>query len=160
VPLWAGRWAWWWRTRTTTRTYLSAPISGAGALRDLSVMVIVIPFASCFRIHLLLQRTRFSVLIAATTQSSFNEASEIISPTCQNPWPKFWRSPRSDLLALLAGVITKGTLAYDRDNSPVGHQVAEAPPRAAQTRGLESRRVPLTSPVVGRLHGVVARGRA
>jgi membrane protease YdiL (CAAX protease family) len=31
-------------------TYLSAPISGGSALRDLSVMVIVIPFAVCFRI--------------------------------------------------------------------------------------------------------------
>jgi hypothetical protein len=31
-------------------TYLSAPISGGSALRDVSVMVIVIPFAVCFRI--------------------------------------------------------------------------------------------------------------
>jgi hypothetical protein len=120
-------------------------------------MVIVIPFASCFRIHLLLQRTRFSVLIAATTQSSFNEASEIISPNVPESLAQVLALASVGLLALLAGVITKGTLAYDRDNSPVGHQVAEAPPRAAQTRGLESRRVPLTSPVVGRLHGVVAR---
>jgi membrane protease YdiL (CAAX protease family) len=77
---------------------LSAPISGAGALRDLSVMVIVIPFAICFRILITFayNRTRFSVLIASITHASFNEASEIISPNVTgDPWPKFSRSPQS-----------------------------------------------------------------
>jgi membrane protease YdiL (CAAX protease family) len=63
-------------------TYLSAPISGESALRNLSVMVIVIPSAICFRILITFayNRTRFSVLIASITHASFNEASEIISP--------------------------------------------------------------------------------
>jgi hypothetical protein len=70
-------------------------------------MVIVIPFASCFRIHLLLQRTRFSVLIAATTQSSLNEASEIISPNVPESLAQVLALASVGLLALLAGVIAK-----------------------------------------------------
>jgi len=68
-------------------TYLSAPISGDSARRDLSVMVIVIPFAICFRILITFayNRTGFSVLIAAITHASFNEASEIISPNVPGP---------------------------------------------------------------------------
>jgi membrane protease YdiL (CAAX protease family) len=63
-------------------TYLSAPIFAGVAIRDLSVMVIVIPFAICFRILITFayNRTRFSVLIAAISHASLNEASEIISP--------------------------------------------------------------------------------
>jgi membrane protease YdiL (CAAX protease family) len=58
----------------------------------------VIPFAICFRILITFayNRTRFSVLIAAITHASFNEASEIISQTCRDPWPRFSRSPQSD----------------------------------------------------------------
>jgi hypothetical protein len=56
-------------------TYLSVPISGESALRDLSVMAIVIPLAICFRILITFayNRTRFSVIIAATTHASFNK---------------------------------------------------------------------------------------
>ena len=59
-------------------TYLNAPVSAESALRDLSVMVIVMPFAICFRILITFayNRTGFSVLIAAITHTSFNEASE------------------------------------------------------------------------------------
>jgi hypothetical protein len=80
-------------------TYLSAPISGESAIRDLSVMVIVIPFAICFRILITFayNRTRFSVLIAAISPASFNEASEIISPNVPGVLaPKLWRSLQSD----------------------------------------------------------------
>jgi uncharacterized protein len=107
-------------------TYLSAPISGAGALRDLSVMVIVIPFAICFRILITFayNRTRFSVLIAAITHASFNEASEIISPNVPGPLAQVLAFASVGLLALLAVVLTKGKLAYNRDQSPVTHQVA------------------------------------
>jgi len=50
-------------------------------------MVIVIPFAICFRILITFayNRTGFSVLIAAITHASFNEASEIISPNVPGP---------------------------------------------------------------------------
>jgi hypothetical protein len=88
-------------------------------------MVIVIPFAICFRILITFayNRTRFSVLIAAISPASFNEASEIISPNVPRPLaPKLWRSLHR-LLALLAAVISKGTWAYNRDQGPVAHQV-------------------------------------
>jgi uncharacterized protein len=107
-------------------TYLSAPISGAGALRDLPVMVIVIPFAICFRILITFayNRTRFSVLIASITHASFNEASEIISPNVTGPLAQVLAFASVGLLALLAVVLTKGKLAYNRDHSPTAHQVA------------------------------------
>jgi uncharacterized protein len=107
-------------------TYLSAPISGDSALRDLSVMVIVIPFAICFRILITFayNRTRFSVLIAAMTHASFNEASQIISPNVTGPLAQVLAFASVGLLALLAVVISKGTLAYNRDHSQVTHQVA------------------------------------
>ena len=72
-------------------TYLSAPISGAGALRDLSVMVIVIPFAICFRILITFayNRTGFSVLIAAITTPpstliALNRGCRRRSPACRS----------------------------------------------------------------------------
>jgi len=107
-------------------TYLSTPISGQSALRDLSVMVIVIPFAVCFRILITFayNRTRFSVLIAAITHASFNEASEIISPNVTGPLAQVLAFASVGLMALLAVVISKGTLAYNRDHSPAAHQMA------------------------------------
>jgi uncharacterized protein len=107
-------------------TYLSAPVSGESALRDLSVMAIVIPFAICFRILITFayNRTGFSVLIAAITHASFNEASEIIAPNVPGPLAQVLAFASVGLLALLAAVISKGTLAYNRDHSPAAHQVA------------------------------------
>jgi membrane protease YdiL (CAAX protease family) len=106
-------------------TYLSAPISGESAIRDLSVMVIVIPFAVCFRILITFayNRTRFSVLIAAISHASFNEASEIISPNVPGPLAQVLAFASVGLLALLAVVISKGTLAYKRDQGHVANQV-------------------------------------
>ena len=106
-------------------TYLSAPISGESAIRDLSVMVIVIPFAVCFRILITFayNRTRFSVLIAAISHASFNEASEIISPNAPGPLGQVLAFASVGLLALLAVVISKGTLAYNRHQGPVANQV-------------------------------------
>lgn len=62
------------------------------------MMVIVIPFAICFRILITFayNRTRFSVLIAAITHASFNQASESSPQTCRDPWPRFSRSPQLD----------------------------------------------------------------
>jgi uncharacterized protein len=107
-------------------TYLSAPFTGESALRDLSVMAIVIPFAICFRILITFayNRTGFSVLIAAIAHTSFNEASEIIAPNVPGPLAQVLAFASVGLLALLAAVISKGTLAYNRDHSPVAHQVA------------------------------------
>ena len=106
-------------------TYLSAPISGESAIRDLAVMVIVIPFAVCFRILITFayNRTRFSVLIAAISHASFNEASEIISPNVPGPLGQVLAFASVGLLALLAVVISKGTLAYNRHQRPVANQV-------------------------------------
>ncbi|HJV12677.1 MAG TPA: type II CAAX endopeptidase family protein [Propionibacteriaceae bacterium] len=107
-------------------TYLSAPISGQSALRDLSVMLIVIPFAVCFRILITFSynRTRFSVLIAAITHASFNEASEIISPNVPGPLGQVLTFASVGLLALLAVVISKGRLAYNREQSAVANQAS------------------------------------
>jgi uncharacterized protein len=107
-------------------TYLSAPVSGESALRDLSVMAIVIPFAICFRILITFayNRTGFSVLIGAITHTSFNEASEIIAPNVPGPLAQVLAFASVGLLALLAAVVSKGTLAYNRDHSPAAHQVA------------------------------------
>jgi uncharacterized protein len=107
-------------------TYLSAPISGGSALRDLSVMVIVIPFAICFRILITFayNRTRFSVLIAAISHASFNEASGILSPNVPGSLAQVLAFASVGLLALFAVVVSKGTLAYSRDHGPVAHQVS------------------------------------
>jgi membrane protease YdiL (CAAX protease family) len=106
-------------------TYLSAPISGASAIRDLSVILIVIPLAICFRILITFayNRPRFSVLIAAISHASFNEASEIMPPNVPGPLAEILVFASVGLLALLAVVISKGTLAYNRDQGPVAHQV-------------------------------------
>ena len=89
-------------------------------------MAIVIPFAICFRILITFayNRTGFSVLIGAITHSSFNEASEIIAPNVPGPLAQVLAFASVGLLALLAAVISKGTLAYNRDHSPAAHQVA------------------------------------
>ncbi len=106
-------------------TYLSAPIAGAGALRDLSVMVIVIPFAICFRIHLLLQPHPVQRPHRRPPPSPPSTKRLKSSPqTCQNPLAQVLALASVGLLAFFFWVITKGTLAYNRDNSPVGHQVA------------------------------------
>jgi membrane protease YdiL (CAAX protease family) len=107
-------------------TYLSAPISIASALQDLSVMVIVIPFAICFRtlITYSYNRTGCSVLIAAITHASFNEAAEIISPNVSGPVAQVLAFASVGVLALLAVVISKATLAYHRDHRPPAGQVA------------------------------------
>jgi hypothetical protein len=81
-------------------------------------MAIVIPLAICFRILITFayNRTRFSVIIAATTHASFNKASEIISPNVPGPLSEVLAFASVGLLALLAIVISKGTLAYSRDH--------------------------------------------
>lgn len=109
-------------------TYLSAPISAGAAIRALSVMVIVIPFAICFRILITFayNRTQFSVLIAAITHASFNEASEIISPNVPGSLAQVLAFASVGLLALLAVVISKGTLAYNRNHSPVHPRLPKA----------------------------------
>jgi hypothetical protein len=91
----------------------------------LSVMVIVIPFAICFRILISFayNRTRFSVLIAAITHASFNEASEIIAPNVPGTLAQVVAFASVGLLALVAAVITKGKLGYNRDHNPAAHQV-------------------------------------
>lgn len=105
-------------------TYLSAPISGESALRDLSVMAIVIPLAICFRILITFayNRTRFTVLIAAITHASFNKAFEIISPNVPGRLSEVLTFASVGVLALLAVVISKGSLAYSRDQSSAVHR--------------------------------------
>ena len=97
-----------------------------GPVRDLSVMVIVIPFAICFRILITFayNRTRFSVLIAAISRASFNEASEILSPNGPGSLVQVLAFATVGLLAVFAVVVSRGTLAYNRDHGPVAHQVA------------------------------------
>jgi uncharacterized protein len=109
-------------------TYLRTPISGASAVRDLSVLAIVIPFAIAFRILIAYayNRTAYAVLIAAITHASFNEASELIAPNVQGPLAQALAFASTALLALLAGVVSKGALSYRRDyrgsrGASVGH---------------------------------------
>ena len=106
-------------------TYLSVPINGGSALRDLSVMVIVVPFAIAFRILIAFtyNRTGFAVLIAAITHASFNEASEIISPNVQGPVAQLLAFASVGLLALVVAVGSKGSLAYVRDRPPAAQTV-------------------------------------
>ena len=89
-------------------------------------MVIVIPFAVCFRILITFSynRTGCSVLIAAITHASFNEASEIISPNVTGPLAQVLAFASVGLLALLVLVSSKGRLAYNRDHSPGAGQVS------------------------------------
>lgn len=101
-------------------TYLRAPISGASAVRDLAVLAIVIPFAIVFRILIAYayNRTAHAVLIAAITHASFNEASELIAPNVQGPLAQILAFASTALLALLAVVVSKGTLASRRPSPP------------------------------------------
>jgi len=122
-------------------TYLRAPISGQSVVRDLSVLVIVIPFAIAFRILIAFayNRTAHAVLIAAITHASFNEASELISPNVPGPLAQLLAFASVGLLALLAVVLTRGALAYNRDRPrastrakstaiPVAMPIAANPP--------------------------------
>jgi CAAX protease family protein len=94
-------------------TYLRAPISVESAVRDLSVLVIVIPFAVGFRILIAFayNRTGYAVLIAAISHASFNEASELIAPNVPGPLAQVLAFASTALLALLAVVFSKGALA-------------------------------------------------
>lgn len=95
-------------------TYLRVPISGHSALRDLSVLAIVIPFAIVFRILITYtyNRTAYAVLIAAVTHASFNEASEIIAPNLPGALAPLLAFASTALLASLAVVLSKGALAH------------------------------------------------
>lgn len=102
-------------------TYLRAPISANSAVRDLSVLAIVIPFAIAFRILITYayNRAAYAVLVAAITHASFNEASELIAPNVQSPLTQVLAFASTALLALLAGVVSKGTLGYHREHRKV-----------------------------------------
>jgi uncharacterized protein len=102
-------------------TYLRAPISADSAVRDLSVLAIVIPFAIAFRILITYayNRAAYAVLVAAITHASFNEASELIAPNVQSPLTQVIAFASTALLALLAGVVSKGTLGYHREHRKV-----------------------------------------
>jgi membrane protease YdiL (CAAX protease family) len=98
-------------------TYLRAPISAGSAVRDLSVLVIVIPLAVVFRILITFayNRAAHAILIAAITHASFNEASELIAPTIQGNLAQVLAVASTGLLALLAVVLSKGALGYHRE---------------------------------------------
>jgi len=107
-------------------TYLSAPISGAGALRDLSVMVIV-------SVRNLFPDPHDLRLQPHPVQRPHRlHHPRLLQRSVCNHLPKRDRRPQAQvlafasvgLLALLAVVLTKGKLAYNRDHSPTAHQVA------------------------------------
>jgi uncharacterized protein len=111
-------------------TYLRAPISGPSALRDLSVLVIVIPFAICFRILITYayNRTASAVLLTAVTHASFNEASELIGPNVQGSLGQVLAFASTALLAVLAVAVSRGRLGYRRvDRGSTRETTAEAP---------------------------------
>lgn len=85
-------------------TYLSVPVSVPSVTRDLSVLVVVVPFALLFRILIgyTYNRTAYAVVIAALTHASFNEASEIISPTVPGASGQVLAFVSTALLALLS----------------------------------------------------------
>jgi membrane protease YdiL (CAAX protease family) len=97
-------------------TYLRVPISGPSAIRDLSVLAIVLPFAICFRILIsyAYNRTAYAVLIAAITHASFNESSELIAPNVSGGMGQVLAFASTGLLALLAVMLSRGALAYQR----------------------------------------------
>ena len=101
-------------------TYLRAPVSGPSAVRDLSVLAIVIPFAIVFRILIAYayNRTAHAVLIAAITHASFNEASELIAPNVAGPLAQILAFASTALLAIIAAVVSRGALAHRRRTSP------------------------------------------
>jgi uncharacterized protein len=97
-------------------TYLRAPISGQGVVRDLSVLVIVLPFAVAFRILITFayNRAAYAVLIAAITHASFNEASEIIAPSVPGGLGQVVAFASVAVGALLAALLSRGRLGFDR----------------------------------------------
>jgi len=109
-------------------TYLSVPLSGPSAVRDLSVLIIVMPFAVCFRILIAFayNRTAYAVLIAAITHASFNEASELISPNVPGPLGQVLAFAATGLLALLAVVLSRGALADHRDHTGTARRKVDA----------------------------------
>jgi membrane protease YdiL (CAAX protease family) len=97
-------------------TYLRTPISAESLVRDLSVLVIALPFAIAFRILIAFSynRAAYVVLIAAITHASFNEASELIGPNVPGPLAQILAFASTGLLALLAVVLSRATPAYRR----------------------------------------------
>jgi CAAX protease family protein len=97
-------------------TYLRAPISGESVVRDLSVLVIVLPFAIAFRVLIAFayNRAAYAVLIAAITHASFNEASELIAPNVSGSLGQILAFASTGLLAVIAVVLTRATLAHRR----------------------------------------------
>ncbi|HZA05611.1 MAG TPA: CPBP family intramembrane glutamic endopeptidase [Propionibacteriaceae bacterium] len=93
-------------------TYLRVPISGPSALRDLSVLLIAVPFAICFRILIAFayNRTAFAVLIAGVTHASFNEASELLGPSVPGSLGQVLAFASTALLAVVVAVVSKGRL--------------------------------------------------
>jgi membrane protease YdiL (CAAX protease family) len=94
-------------------TYLHAPLTFAGAARDLTALVVVVPFAVVFRILIAYayNRTASCVLVAAVTHASFNEASELVAPNVPGPLAEVVTLAAVALLALLVLVLTRGALA-------------------------------------------------
>jgi membrane protease YdiL (CAAX protease family) len=95
-------------------TYLRAPFSAESVVRDLSVLVIVVPFAIAFRILIAFayNRAAYAVLIAAITHASFNEASELIAPNVPGPLAQILAFASTALLAVLAVALSRAKLAY------------------------------------------------
>lgn len=102
-------------------TYLSVPVSASSAVQDLTVLVVVLPFAITFRILIAYayNRTASAVLIAAVTHASFNESSELISPNVPGAWGQVLAFASVGLLALLALGASRGTLASSRPHGVV-----------------------------------------
>ena len=82
---------------------------------------IVIPFAIAFRILITFayNHAAYAVLVAAITHASFNEAPELIAPNVQGTLAQVLAFASTALLALLAGVVSKGTLGYHREHRKV-----------------------------------------
>jgi membrane protease YdiL (CAAX protease family) len=99
-------------------------------VRDLSVLAIVIPFAIVFRILITYayNRTAYAVLIAAITHASFNEASELIAPNVAGPLPQVLAFASTALLAIVAGVVSRGALAHRTQPSPAPTATPTGPP--------------------------------
>ena len=99
---------------TTRNPSVSVP----SVTRDLSVLVVVVPFALLFRILIAYtyNRTAYAVVIAALTHASFNEASEIISPTVPGASGQVLAFVSTALLALLFVCVSRGRLAHLRQD--------------------------------------------
>jgi membrane protease YdiL (CAAX protease family) len=111
-------------------TYLRAPFSAENVVRDLSVLVIVVPFAIAFRILIAFayNRAAYAVLIAAMTHASFNEASELVAPNVPGPLAQILAFGSTALLAAVAVALSRATLAYRRPLTP-GSPAAQAEDR-------------------------------